>query len=47
MPEGADAYVLSRVIHDWDDARALAILQNCRRAMPRDGSSTATFTVPE
>jgi len=37
VPEGADAYVLSRVIHDWDDARALAILQNCRRAMPRDG----------
>lgn len=37
VPEGADAYVLSRVIHDWDDARALAILRNCRRAMPRDG----------
>jgi O-methyltransferase/methyltransferase family protein len=35
VPEGADAYVLSRVIHDWDDARALAILKNCRRAMPR------------
>jgi SAM-dependent methyltransferase len=36
MPEGADAYVLSRVIHDWDDARALAILQNCRYAMQRN-----------
>jgi hypothetical protein len=37
VPEGADAYVLSRVIHDWDDAGALAILRNCRRAMPQDG----------
>lgn len=37
VPEGADAYVLSRVIHDWDDARALAILKNCRRAMPPGG----------
>jgi hypothetical protein len=37
VPEGADAYILSRVIHDWDDARALAILENCRRAMPWNG----------
>lgn len=37
VPEGADAYVLSRVIHDWDDARALEILRNCRRAMPPSG----------
>jgi SAM-dependent methyltransferase len=37
VPGGADAYVLSRVIHDWDDARALVILRNCRRAMPREG----------
>jgi SAM-dependent methyltransferase len=36
-PEGADAYVLSRVIHDWDDAHALAILRNCRRALPPNG----------
>jgi hypothetical protein len=37
VPEGADAYILSRVIHDWDDARALTILENCRRAMPWNG----------
>src|SRR5438552_2911425 len=37
VPNGADAYVLKHVIHDWDDARARAILANCRRAMPRDG----------
>src|SRR5207244_790263 len=37
VPNGADAYVLKHVIHDWDDARARTILANCRRAMPRDG----------
>ena len=37
MPEGADAYVLKHVIHDWDDEKALAILRNCRRAMGGDG----------
>ena len=36
IPEGGDAYVLSRVIHDWDDDRAIAILRNCRRAMTPD-----------
>jgi hypothetical protein len=30
---GADAYLLKQVIHDWDDARATAILASCRRAM--------------
>ena len=33
VPAGGDLYVLSRVIHNWDDARAAAILGNCRRAM--------------
>jgi hypothetical protein len=33
VPEGADGYLLSRVIHDWDDARALAALQVIRRAV--------------
>jgi O-methyltransferase domain/Dimerisation domain len=33
VPPGADAYILSRVLHDWDDERSLAILRNCRRAM--------------
>ena len=36
IPEGGDAYIFSRVIHDWDDKRALAILKNCRRAMGDD-----------
>ena len=36
MSEAAPAaatHGLSRVIHDWEDARATAILGNCRRAM--------------
>ena len=36
IPPGADAYVLSRVLHDWDDDRAATILTNCRRAMHAD-----------
>ena len=33
VPAGADAYLLSRVIHDWSDADAVTILRTCRRAM--------------
>jgi hypothetical protein len=33
VPEGADAYVLSHVIHDWNHEQCLTILGNCRRAM--------------
>ncbi len=33
VPEGGDAYLLSNVIHDWDDDRALEILSTCRAAM--------------
>jgi hypothetical protein len=37
VPQGADAYLLCGVIHDWDDARAVRILGNCRRAMAEHG----------
>jgi O-methyltransferase domain/Dimerisation domain len=37
VPEGADAYVLCGVIHDWDDDPAVQILRNCRLAMNRKG----------
>jgi SAM-dependent methyltransferase len=37
VPADGDAYILSRVIHDWDDAAALKILDNCRRAIRSDG----------
>jgi hypothetical protein len=35
VPEGADAYVLKHVIHDWNDEDAIRILANCRRAMAK------------
>lgn len=35
IPEGADAYVMKHIIHDWDEASAINILRNCRRAMPQ------------
>lgn len=38
VPAGADAYLLSRVLHDWDDDRAVAILRTCRAAMPAGGT---------
>src|ERR1051326_1165693 len=37
IPEGADAYILKNIIHDWDDERSSAILDNCRRAIVADG----------
>jgi predicted O-methyltransferase YrrM len=33
VPSGSDCYVLANVIHDWDDDRAVAILQVCHAAM--------------
>jgi hypothetical protein len=36
VPGGADAYLLSRVLHDWDDGDALRVLRTCRRAMRPD-----------
>lgn len=32
VPRGADAYVLSQILHDWDDSNALRILGRCREA---------------
>ena len=37
VPPGGDAYMLKKIIHDWDDERALSILQNCRKATPAAG----------
>ena len=33
MPTGGDAYLLARILHDWDDTAALKILDRCRAAM--------------
>ena len=28
---------MKNIIHDWNDAQAIEILRNCRRAVPGDG----------
>jgi hypothetical protein len=36
VPGGADAYLLSRVLHDWDDEDAVRVLRACRAALRPD-----------
>ncbi|NTX58461.1 methyltransferase [Myxococcus sp. CA039A] len=33
IPSGYDIYILSQILHDWDDERSLKILTNVREAM--------------
>lgn len=33
VPTGGDCYLMSNIIHDWDDAEAVSILARCREAM--------------
>ncbi len=37
LPEGADAYLLKSILHNWDDAKSLAILKQVRAAMAPTG----------
>jgi hypothetical protein len=43
VPAGGDLYVLSRVLHDWEDDAAIRILKSCRQAM----SDTAVLLIAE
>lgn len=36
VPEG-DAYILSRILHDWSDEQSIQILKNCRRSISDQG----------
>ncbi len=45
VPEGGDAYMMKHILHDWDDARAVRILRNCRRVMPAGGRLLAIEAV--
>jgi SAM-dependent methyltransferase len=38
LPVGADAYLLSDILHDWDDDLARKILAGCRRAAAPNGT---------
>jgi ubiquinone/menaquinone biosynthesis C-methylase UbiE len=37
VPDGGDIYLLSWIIHDWNDERSLTILKSCHRAMQPGG----------
>lgn len=37
VPDGADAYILRAILHDWEDAEATAILASCRQAIKAEG----------
>jgi len=45
VPVGADAYIMSDVIHDWNDEQCVTILQNCRQAMNKTGRVLVIETV--
>ncbi len=33
VPDGGELYILSHILHDWDDTESVQILKTCRRAM--------------
>jgi hypothetical protein len=37
LPKDGDAYIMKRVLHDWDDERCAKILANCCAAMSKKG----------
>lgn len=45
VPADGDAYLLKYILHDWDDARCLIILQNIRRAIRPRGTLMIFDTV--
>ena len=44
-PSGARTYLLSHVVHNWDDERAVRILCNVRKELPADGRVLIVETV--
>jgi SAM-dependent methyltransferase len=45
VPPGADAYILKKVIHDWNDEQSVRILRNCRDAMKPHGKVLVAETI--
>jgi hypothetical protein len=37
VPSGRDGYLLSHILHDWQDAESIAILRKIRQAMDPKG----------
>ena len=48
IPAGGNFYIVKQVLHDWDDARALAVLRNCREVIKVGGKLLiAELLIPE
>ena len=48
VPSGGDVYILSHIIHDWNEEQCLTILGNCRRGMkPGARLLIVEFVLPE
>lgn len=45
VPAGGDAYVLSHIIHDWNEDQCLTILGHCRKVIKADGRLLIVETV--
>jgi SAM-dependent methyltransferase len=45
IPTGADVQLLKHVLHNWDDARAEALLQRCAAALPPGGRLLVIETI--
>jgi hypothetical protein len=45
VPSGGDAYVLEHIVHDWDESKALEILQNARNAIAASAKLLVIETV--
>ena len=47
MPEGADAYVMKSIVHDWDDEDTLRILRISARRSNRRHAAARGVRLPE
>jgi hypothetical protein len=45
VPAGGDAYLLSHIIHDWNEEQCLIILGHCRKVIKPDGRLLIVETV--
>lgn len=45
VPEGADLFLLSDILHNWPDDKAATLLENCAKSMPPDGALLVVETM--
>lgn len=45
VPEGADLYLMKRVLMIWGDDAAVTVLEHCARALPKNGKALAVELV--